>query len=202
MFKEKYKNDKEFLELMIEKLDRANAIITEFLSLAKNKLVRLIPTKLNSVLKNILPLMQASATIQDKSMIVEMTFIPDLLLDEKEIRQLILNLVRNGLESMPSGGVITIKTFIEREKAVLAIQDQGHGIDPKLLDKLGTPFITTKEQGTGLGLAVCYGIASRHGASIDIDTGTSGTSVFVRFPLSKTSCDQPIDLAADLRTMQ
>ncbi len=191
MFKEKYSDDKEFLNLMIEELDRANEIITEFLSLAKNKMVKLIPTKLNVLLKNILPLIQASATIQDKIMNIEMEFIPDLLLDEKEIRQLILNLVRNGLESMPSGGVITIKTFTEKENAVLAIQDQGHGIDPKLLDKLGTPFITTKEQGTGLGLAVCYGIAKRHGASIDIETGASGTSVFVRFPLS---CSQQINL--------
>jgi len=183
MFEHKYSEDKEFLNLMIEELDRANAIITEFLSLAKNKMVELIPKDLNSILKNILPLVQASATIQDKKIKLDIENTPNLLLDEKEIRQLILNLVHNGLESMSAGGTMTIRTYKEGESVVLSIRDQGHGIDPEVLDKLGTPFFTTKEQGTGLGLAVCYGIASRHGASIDIVTGDKGTIVSVRFPL-------------------
>ena len=182
MFEDKYSEDKEFLSLMIEELDRANAIITEFLSLAKNKMVELIPMKLNVVLNSILPLIQATATIQDKTIRMAMETLPDVLLDKKEIRQIILNLVHNGLESMAAGGIITIKTFTEGDNVVLSIRDQGKGIDREVLDKLGTPFFTTKEKGTGLGLAVCYGIASRHGASIDIETGYTGTTVSVRFP--------------------
>jgi len=181
MFEHKYNEDKEFLNLMIEELDRANAIITEFLSLAKNKMVELIPKDINSILKNILPLIQASATIQDKSIKLDLENSPNLLLDEKEIRQLILNLVHNGLESMSAGGTMTIRTYKEGESVVLSILDEGHGIDPVVLDKLGTPFFTTKEQGTGLGLAVCYGIAGRHGASIEIKTGNKGTTVSIRF---------------------
>jgi len=181
MFEDKYSEDKEFLDLMIEELDRANAIITEFLSLAKNKMVQLIPNKLNLILENILPLIQATATIQDKNVKLGMTNVPDLLLDEKEIRQLILNLVHNGLESMSAGGTITIRTFMEGDKAVLSIRDQGPGIAPEVLDKLGTPFLTTKEKGTGLGLAVCYGIAARHNAKIDVDTSTIGTTFYIRF---------------------
>jgi len=182
MFESKYDEDKEFLHLMIEELDRANAIITEFLSLAKNKMVELVPKDLNSVLNNILPLIQANATIQDKTIKLEVEHLPDLLLDEKEIRQLILNLVYNGLESMSPGTTMTIKTFMEGKSVVLAIQDQGQGVEPALLDKLGTPFFTTKEQGTGLGLAVCYGIAKRHNARIDINTSSNGTTFYVRFP--------------------
>jgi len=184
MFEDKYSEDKEFLNLMIEELDRANAIITEFLSLAKNKMVELMPQDLNSVLKNMLPLIQVTATIQDKSVQLEMESLPDLLLDKKEIRQLILNLVNNGLESMSPGGTITIKTFTEGDNAGLSIQDQGQGIEPDVLDKLGTPFFTTKENGTGLGLAVCYGIAARHSAKINVDTSASGTKFIVRFPLA------------------
>ncbi|MDD3364362.1 MAG: AAA family ATPase [Syntrophomonas sp.] len=183
MFEDKYSEDKEFLDLMIEELDRANAIITEFLSLAKNKLVELIPQKLNPILKNILPLILATATIQDKSIKLEMEHVPNLLLDEKEIRQLILNLVHNGLEAMAPGGTIIIRTFTEGENVILSIQDQGSGVDPEVLDKLGTPFFTTKEQGTGLGLAVCYGIAKRHNARIDIKTSSIGTTFFVQFPI-------------------
>lgn len=183
MFEVKYSEDKEFLGLMIEELDRANAIITEFLSLAKNKVVELAPQKLNSIVYNILPLVKASAIIQDKNVNVEIKKIPDLMLDKKEIRQLILNLVHNGLEAMEAGGTITIRTFTQGDYVVLSIQDQGTGIEPEVLERLGTPFFTTKEKGTGLGLAVCYGIASRHRASINIDTGDQGTTVSVRFPL-------------------
>ncbi|MDD2621239.1 MAG: ATP-binding protein, partial [Syntrophomonadaceae bacterium] len=105
----------------------------------------------------------------------------DLFLDNKEIRQLILNLVNNGLEAMSSHGEVTIKTFWEEEKVVLAVQDQGQGVDHSLLDKIGTPFLTTKEQGTGLGLAVCYRIAEQHNAKIDLETSSNGTTFFVKF---------------------
>jgi signal transduction histidine kinase len=84
---------------------------------------------------------------------------------------------------MSSSGVVLIRTFIEKDNAVLAVKDNGQGINRELLDKLGTPFFTTKEQGTGLGLAVCYRIASRHNAPIDIDTNSNGTTFFVRFPI-------------------
>jgi len=86
---------------------------------------------------------------------------------------------------MGAEGTLTIKTFTEGENVALVIQDQGHGVNPDSIDKLGTPFFTTKEQGTGLGLAVCYGIANRHGASIKIETGDKGTEVFVRFPIDR-----------------
>jgi signal transduction histidine kinase len=112
---------------------------------------------------------------------MEIGDIPDILLDEKEIRQLILNLVRNGLEAMLAGGRITIKTFKEGESVVLAVQDEGKEIERNVLEKMGTPFYTTKDSGTGLGLAVCYSIAARHNAAIRVETGLSGTTFFVVF---------------------
>ena len=66
---------------------------------------------------------------------------------------------------------------------MLAVQDQGPGIDPEILDKIGTPFFTTKDHGTGLGLAVCYSIANRHNADIKIETSSAGTTFYVKFYL-------------------
>jgi len=63
----------------------------------------------------------------------------------------------------------------------LAVQDQGNGIKPEVLEKIGTPFFSTKEDGTGLGLAVCYSITARHNATIRVETGPTGTTFFVRF---------------------
>lgn len=63
---------------------------------------------------------------------------------------------------------------------VLAVRDEGKGISPEVLEKLGTPFYTTKDNGTGLGLGVCYAIATRHNAKIEIQTGSEGTTFFVK----------------------
>jgi len=176
-----FMDDNETLELMIDELDRANAIITEFLSLAKHKLSKLEYTDLNVVIKNMLPLLSVHALPQEKSVNIELADAAWVLADEKEIRQLLLNLVRNGLEAMHPGGILTIRTAMEEEYIVLSIEDQGEGIAPQILDKLGTPFLSTKENGTGLGLAVCYGIAKRHNASINIQTGLQGTTFQIKF---------------------
>ncbi len=180
-YKEEYTKDKEHLDLMIEELDRANSIITNFISLAKNRVVEYKMQKLDVIIKTIFPLLQADAMLADKYITMDLEEVPDLSLDEKEIRQLILNLVRNGLEVMSPGGRLTIRTFSDNNEIVVAVQDQGKGIEPDVCAKLGTPFFTTKENGTGLGLAVCYSIAARHNAKIEIETGSNGTTFFVRF---------------------
>lgn len=171
-----------YLDLMIEELERANDIISEFLSLARNKLVHLKTRQLNDIVRMIYPLLQADAAIGDHCILLELEEIPELKLDEKEIRQLLLNLVRNALEASPMGGQVTIQTRCdENGKILLAVSDQGPGIPSNIKDKLGTPFFTTKENGTGLGLAVCYGIIERHHASMDIVTGPTGTTIIVAF---------------------
>lgn len=173
--------DKDSLDLMIEELDSANEIITEFLSLARNKQIELKAVNLNKILKSIFPLLQANAMLQDKIVVLEPKEIPYLLLDEKEIRQLVLNLVNNGLEAISMGKIVHIRTYMENTEVILSVQDQGCGIAQDILAQLGTPFFTTKENGTGLGLAVCYGIATRHNAKIEIQTTSYGSTFIVRF---------------------
>lgn len=179
--KKECQQSKDYFELMIEELDRANSIITEFLSLAKNKPVDLKPLSLNCLIGNLYPLIQADALVNDKDIIMELQDIVVLFLDEKEIHQLILNLVRNGLEAMSVGGTLTIRTFMDGEETVLAVRDEGSGIKTEDLEKIGTPFFTTKENGTGLGLATCFSISARHNAIIQIESSPSGTTFFVRF---------------------
>ncbi len=177
----KYAQEREYFELMVSELDRANSIITEFLSLAKNKAVKLRLQNLNYIVRAMQPLITADANVTDKAIDIELGDIPEVSLDESEIRQLILNLVRNGLEAMSPGGKVTIKTYLKSGEVILLIQDQGMGIDPGVLAKLGTPFISTKDNGTGLGLAVCYSIAARHNARINVETGPGGTTFFTSF---------------------
>lgn len=173
--------DDEYFRIMIDELDRANSIITEFLSMGNTKTTDLQKMDLNSILNDITPLLMADAFNQNKNLKFVTSELPPLLLNRNEIRQLILNLFRNGLEAMSQGKDLTIKTYIDNDFIVLAIQDQGEGIKPEVLEKLGTPFFTTKDNGTGLGLGICYAIAARHNAKIDIETGSEGTTFYVYF---------------------
>ncbi|MFZ5643113.1 MAG: PAS domain S-box protein [Bacillota bacterium] len=170
-----------YFDIMIGELDRANTIITEFLSMAKNKNEEMRAVNLNIIIEAIFPLIEAQARNSNKDIIIDLGNVPDVLLNEKEIRQLILNLARNGLESMEVGGRLSIKTFLEGDQVVLVVQDQGKGINDQILQKIGTPFFTTKENGTGLGLATCYSIVARHNAEIGFETGPEGTTFLVRF---------------------
>ena len=181
--KEKYQADKEKFELMIEEIDRANSIIREYLSLSHEKFASLKKCSLNHIVEALFPLIQADANASKIYATLDLGNIPELSLDENEIRQLLLNLVRNAIEAMPSGGNLVISTFLADNNAVLSVSDQGTGIPTHILEHLGTPFFTTKDTGTGLGLPICYQIVHRHNASIQIDTNNTGTTFFVNFSL-------------------
>jgi two-component system, sporulation sensor kinase E len=181
--KKEFSDHRNYLDLMVQELDRANSIVTEFLSLAKNKAVDLREVNLNTIINILLPLLEAGAILYNKTVKTELAELPNLPLDEKEIRQLVINLVRNGLDAMPPGGTLTIKTAATEDEIILSVHDQGKGIPPDLADKVGTPFFSTKEYGVGLGLAVCYSIAARHNARITFDSTATGTIFLVHFNL-------------------
>ncbi|MGM0898570.1 MAG: GAF domain-containing sensor histidine kinase [Bacillota bacterium] len=170
--------------LMIGELDRANAIITEFLSVGNTQTPDMKMMSLNTILEDISPLIKIDTSNQNKQIRIYTQEVPELLLNHNEIRQLIINLYRNGLEAMDEGQTLTIGTYLENDNCVvLAVQDQGSGIDPAIIEKIGTPFYTTKEEGTGLGLGICYAVAARHNATITIETGSEGTIFFTKFPV-------------------
>jgi PAS domain S-box-containing protein len=182
--RDKYPAEKENFEVMINELDRANAIITEFLSLARNRSIQLAKNNLNDIIRNMYPLLAADALLRSHAIVLELGDIPAFGLDANDIRQLLLNLCRNGLEAMQANGKVTIKTYADNRVVVLEVQDEGSGIPRELIGKLGTPFLTTKENGTGLGLPICYRIAKRHNAVIEFETGSRGTLFSIRFKLS------------------
>jgi ligand-binding sensor protein/nitrogen-specific signal transduction histidine kinase len=171
----------EHFSVMIGELDRANGIITEFLSLAKNKAVEMKIGNLNDVIQSLQPLLQADASCRGHQLFIDLGEIPHSNFDEKEIRQMILNLVRNGFEAMPDSGEVTIRTHAQRGRIMMSIKDMGTGIPNEVMQKLGTPFLTTKDNGTGLGLPICYRIAERHGAEIVVDSASQGTTITIIF---------------------
>jgi len=172
----------EYYELMLSELDRANDILTEYLSVARLREPDFKMQDLNKILMSLKPLLQADARKINKVIVFDLAVIPERLLDGGEIRQLILNLCRNGLEAMIAGGeVVRIATSLQGEEVMLAIADEGSGIDEDIIGKLGTPFLSTKDKGTGLGLAVCYGIVAKHKATMEVRTSPAGTTFVVKF---------------------
>ncbi len=108
-----------------------------------------------------------------------------LIADSSQLHQVLVNLVVNAIQSMNSGGVLTIKTFEENGRAYLMVKDTGHGMNNKTVSQIFIPFYTTKDisEGTGLGLAVVHGIVKSHQGSISVNSKIDeGTSFEVAFP--------------------
>lgn len=189
--KSKYMADKDYFELMISEIDRANNIISDFLSLSKVNLDDIKPNNLNATIDKLFPMIQADAFSNNKEVVLDLNELPEIMINENEIRQLILNLVRNGLEVTPEHECVIISTYTKEDNVILTVKDHGTGIPKEIQDKIGTPFFTTKETGTGLGLAISMGIAQRHEAIFEFETGVNGTIFRVIFPTlqgNKVSC--------------
>jgi len=106
--------------------------------------------------------------------------------DADQLRQVFTNLILNGLQAMPEGGelILDLDRSGEEEQVCVTVQDQGCGISPEQMEKLFTPFFTTKARGTGLGLAVSYGIVRDHGGEIRVESSPeAGAKFFVVLPL-------------------
>lgn len=173
---------KEYYTLMMSELDRATEILNGYLSVAKPREPEFKVQNINEIILSLHPLLQADACKIGKKIMLELGEVPEVLVDGGEIRQLVLNLFRNGLEAMnEKGEVVTISTIVQKGKIVLSVGDEGTGIDKEILSKLGTPFLSTKDAGTGLGLAVCYSIVARHKAEIKVLTGWEGTTFSIHF---------------------
>ncbi|MEW6183821.1 MAG: ATP-binding protein [Bacillota bacterium] len=170
-----------YVPMAIRELERVDNMIGELLSLAADKPVNKELHHLDSIMEDLLPLISEEAAAAGIRVETDLRDVPGLLVDYHELRQLILSIVRNGLEAMSVAGRLTLKTFLENDTAVLAVEDTGKGVRNDVLQRLGTPFFTTKKFGTGLGLAVCFSIARRHDAEITIETCPRGTTVYVRF---------------------
>jgi PAS domain S-box-containing protein len=172
-----------YFRIVMDELDRANAIINDFLSLAQNRIVEKEPANLHDLLNDLVPLLWADANMRGQIIELQLCDEMDLLqLNSKEIKQLILNLARNGMEAMNDQGVLRIETINFKDTVQLRVSDNGVGISEEKLERLFEPFYTTKMNGTGLGLALCLSIVERHNGKIHVESTVGhGTSIIVSF---------------------
>ncbi|WP_158291462.1 PAS domain-containing sensor histidine kinase [Desulfosporosinus sp. Sb-LF] len=174
----------DYFKLMIDELNRANQIITEFLSLSRTKPTDLQLCDINDILKSVLPLIQAQAIEEDKLIEVELKSGTKTMLDVDEIKQVILNLVKNGLEATLPKGRVKLITEDDHRSVKLIVCDHGKGIPIELQENIGMPFFTTKKDGTGLGLSMSLSILERHKANLRFVSNEEGTTFYIDFPIN------------------
>ena len=103
-----------------------------------------------------------------------------------KLNRCLINLIQNSIEAMTKGGEISIAISKETSQASIQVIDQGAGIPEDRLNKLGEPFYSTKEKGTGLGLMICQKIIKNHGGKIDFSSIVNeGTTVTITLPLNE-----------------
>ncbi|PYO03735.1 MAG: hypothetical protein DMD91_00225 [Candidatus Rokuibacteriota bacterium] len=120
---------------------------------------------------------------------IEKTATASVLGDRYELGEALTNVIRNALDAMPSGGRLTVRTAIDADHVVVSVIDSGCGMTEATRAKIFEPFFTTKtDKGSGLGLSVTYGIVSRHGGTVDVESSPGeGTSVTICLPAAPTA---------------
>jgi two-component system sporulation sensor kinase B len=174
---------REYLALAIEELDRASTIITDFLTFAKPQLEDITEFNVSTELKQIEGIILPLASLNGGEILMDIY--PKLIIrgNAAKFKQALINIIKNSIESIQGQGQIQIKAYEDQEQVIIRIQDNGEGMEPRELAKLGEPYFSTKTKGTGLGLMVTFRIIEAMQGEIQFTSKKGvGTEAAIRFP--------------------
>ncbi|MBM7649492.1 PAS domain S-box-containing protein [Bacillus ectoiniformans] len=177
-----------YLNVMLSELDRIDYVAGELMMVAKPETSKVATVSLNELLVDVTELLTTYAVMHGISIqleeIEEKLFIEASL---NQMKQVFINVIKNGIEASPKGASIIIRAKSLNNDAVVEVIDVGCGISPERIEKLGEPFFTNKEKGTGLGLMVSTRIIKEHHGTIKYFSQVGeGTTVILQFPLKQT----------------
>lgn len=187
---EQFPQTQMYADVVSQEIDRIARIVRQLLDFYRPSAAVLTRLDLNQLVTDIVALMDKTLAVTDVTLTAELTSQPLVIRGSTDsLRQVMLNLLVNARDAMPSGGAVVIRTRLETEDALVEIHDTGPGIPPDLIPKIFEPFFTTKDvsKGTGLGLSVCYGIMKTHNGSITFRNTESGGCFTLRLPLLKSN---------------
>jgi signal transduction histidine kinase len=170
-----------YLTKMEAELNRSTKLVRNLLDFARQSPPALRETDVNEIIKRALELVSHSAQILNIEVRRQLDrSIPKLMADPDQIQQVIINLILNAVQAMPKGGKLTLRTSEEKNQVRIDVEDTGVGISQENMNRLFTPFFTTKKEvkGVGLGLAVSYGIVQRHRGKISVKSKEGEGTIF------------------------
>jgi PAS domain S-box-containing protein len=175
----------EYFQTILSELDRIQSVVNEFLVLAKPQVIHFTPRNLPPLLHQVVELLQTEAILNNVQIVLEIDPVATMVnCEENQLKQVFINILKNAIEAMPYGGQITIQLKQQGEALSIRILDQGEGIAEERIPKLGEPFYTTKEKGTGLGLMISYKIIQAHQGTMKINSQRNkGTTVEIHLPV-------------------
>ncbi len=173
--------DSKYYEVITSEIDRISVLLQRFLALTQNK-PKLERTSINKVVEEIVPLVESYA--ESKSIDINLDMqkgMPDIYADKENVRQVIVNIVQNGIDALPINGRMNISIWFDQINDFIKMEfkDNGIGIKPEHLDKIFEPFFTTKDNGSGLGLAISHKIIENHCGKLFAFNNLDGGATFV-----------------------
>jgi two-component system, sporulation sensor kinase E len=177
-----------YYQIMHDELNRINHIVSELLLLAKPQQIKFTHANLNKLLYDVLSLLNTEASLND----IQIDFSSSLNehwieCEPNQLKQLFINIIKNAMEASNKGGVVSI-TLEESEDKFVSVKviDRGYGISKERLERIGEPFYSSKEKGTGLGLTVSFKIVQSHNGSIRFESEQDvGTMVTIILPIKQ-----------------
>jgi two-component system, NtrC family, sensor kinase len=189
----------QLLEKIHRQTSRASSIVNNLLNFSRVSEARYAPVDLNRVLDDTIQLLESQLRNTEIEIVRHYADgLPLAPCDAPKLQQVLMNLILNARDAMPRGGKLEISTGADEDSVVISVRDSGLGIAPEHLSKIYDPFFTTKQigKGTGLGLAVSYGIIRDHGGHINVESKLGeGTRFQITLPLAATR--QTFAIASD-----
>ena len=166
--------------LIRHEINRINNILEEFVKFAKFPEPQFYTNNINDVITEVTSLITSAA--QDKDIKIKLSLqddIPEFKFDARQFKEVIINLTQNAIKSLKNNGTLEIKTAASEKNVIISVKDTGEGIPEKYIDKIFTPFFSTKEEGLGLGLPIVQRIIESHGGKIECTSTIGEGTVFV-----------------------
>ncbi|MCD8510597.1 MAG: HAMP domain-containing histidine kinase [Bacillus sp. (in: Bacteria)] len=189
---------REYIDAALKELQRGEAMTSDFLSLTKNNFEQQVYMDVDRVLHDVVNVISPYADTHSVRIKVETTILDEVWVEGEyqSFQQSLLNLVKNSIEAMPGGGELMIRTAVKSEKVIIEITDTGMGMTKEEVEKLGTPYYTTKEDGTGLGTSIAFSTIKGMRGTIEINSiKGKGTTFTIKLPKSIED-DQKNDYAS------
>ncbi|MFP4429674.1 MAG: two-component system sensor histidine kinase NtrB [Spirochaetota bacterium] len=174
-----------FVDVVNEEVDRLNRIVVDFLFAVRPVDVQPERSDINQIIRDLMEFLRYEVKehgVETEAYLAE--DLPDLDLDQKFVKQALMNLVKNSLAAMPDGGRLTFSTERRGDEVLLRISDTGEGIPEENLGKIFEPYFTTKDFGSGIGLTLVYKVVKEHKGEISVVSHPGeGTTVSILFPI-------------------